>query len=138
MYFYIRGSSIVASVDPPQDEELVQLSDAEKIAALIIYEALEASGVDVSTIHYERTEEYLKVVADRFFCFCRLKLSGRSLYIELTISSKDAKKLSGDPRFSGVPASQKRFTRFPLRRVEDVSLYCDVVYLAYSWGTTTA
>ena len=136
MYFYIAGSKIVASAVPLLSAP-VHLSKPEETAAVIVYSVLEEHGVSSSSFHYERTDEYLKIVAHDYFCFCRLKLTGRSFYIELTISSKDAKRLSSDPRFSAVSLAKKRFTRIPISCAEDVSIYSDVVFLAFVWGTTT-
>lgn len=113
----------------------------EEAAVKYIFAALEEGGVDTSELFFDRTEEYLKIVADKVYrlCFCRLKLSGQARYMELTIYAKDAKALADDPRFSGVDLSKNsRFTRIPIACAEDVKQYADVIRLAYVWGTTTA
>lgn len=135
----INGASISVSDAPTIEAPVNNIYDNE-VSAAIVRAILEENGVDVSSLKYEETSEYLKIVTADIYklCFCRLKFSGQSHYIELTISAKDGKTLADDPRFAGIDVAKKRFTRIPVSGVEDVRKYEDVIYLAYVWGTTTA
>lgn len=129
---------------PEAPAEAVSVSpdpeDEEAAAVKYIFAALEESGVDTSALFFDRTAEYLKIVADKTYqlCFCRVKMSGQSRYIELTISAKDAKAYANDPRFNGIKLAERRFTRIPIVSAEDIQQYADIIQLAYVWGTTTA
>lgn len=135
----INGASISVSDAPTIETPVNNIYDNE-VSSAIVLAILEENGVDVSSLKYEDTAEYRKIVTADIYklCFCRLKFSGQSHYIELTISAKDGKALANDPRFAGIDVAKKRFTRIPVCGVEDVRKYEDVIYLAYVWGTTTA
>ena len=127
-----KGPAEAVSAPAPEDEE--------EAAVKYVFAALEEGGVDTSALFFDRTAEYLKIVADKRYqlCFCRVKMSGQSRYIELTISAKDAKAYANDPRFNGIKLADKRFTRISIASAEDIPQYADIIRLAYVWGTTTA
>lgn len=134
MFFYMKRGAIIASPEPIAEEPVVMSSD-ETVAAEAVFAALAEADISASDVSFERAKDYLKVCAGSDICFCRLKLSGRSLYIELSLSSADMKELSGDPRFASVAPSQKRFTRLPLHGAGDVAGYSDLIPRAFRWAT---
>ena len=131
------GGKIEISENPAETEAAVNHDN--DVAAAIVFDILEKNGIDVSALALEDTADYTKIItADAYkLCFCRLKFSGQSRYIELTISAKDGKTLADDPRFDGIDVAKKRFTRIPVSDVDSIRNYADVIHLAYVWGTTT-
>jgi len=131
------GATIEVSSGEPEAQAV---NHDDEAAAAIVFDILKERGIDTSLLTTDPATDYLKVItADAYkLCFCRLKLSGQSRYIELTISAKDAKALSDDPRFEGIVLAKKRFTRIPVSGIADITKYADVIHLAYVWGTTTA
>jgi hypothetical protein len=124
----------------PEDPELVFVED-ERVGVEAVFSALESGGIDSAKVFFERTEDYLKLLVkverDGVMLprdFCRLKLSGRSLYISLPISSRDAKSLSSDARFIGLDIGKKRYSKIPLNTPSDIVSLSDVVLLGYRWG----
>lgn len=136
----VEGGTIGVRSTPECKNSASMPKNDEEAAIKYIFSALEEGGVDVSTLFFDRTAEYLKIVSDKIYqlCFCRVKMFGQSRYIELTISAKDAKLYADDPRFNGINLAGKRFTRIPISSAEDIPQYADVIRLAYTWGTTTA
>lgn len=131
------GGKIEISEKPFEKEVAVNYDN--DVAAAVVFDILEKNGVDVSALTLESAADYAKIITSDVYklCFCRLKFSGQSFYIELTISAKDGKALADDPRFDGIDVAKKRFTRIPMSGVDDIRNYADVVHLAYVWGTTT-
>lgn len=114
----------------------IELNKDEVAAVEYIISLLKSYQADVSKLSLEHTQEYLKLCYGMFRgVFCHLKLRGRSFYMELTISSKQAKQLNGDPRFSSISLAQKRFTRIPIVSISDIPLFADVIVSAFQWGT---
>lgn len=112
------------------------LTNEEHLATTLVIDILKPNGVVLSKLSFDRTEEYLKLCYGKYkLVFCRFKLCGRALYMELTISAKQAKRLKEDPRFLTVKLAQKRFTRIPIMCVSDIPLYSDVILGAFQWGT---
>ncbi len=114
-------------------EFLLQNED-EKVAVKTVMSILQKAGANLKTIHLERTQQYISMVAEKYYTFCRLKLSGEKFYMELSISAKDAKPLQDDSRFAGLEIGKRRFSRVPLISADDIPRYADVISRAYEWA----
>ena len=119
-------------VDGKLQHSDVALSSDEQTAVDIIFNELSKNGVDTNVIHFERTQEYLKIVGYKHFTFCQLALNGAAKQFSLTVQGKDQKALDDDCRFVNMDIKKGRYFRIPIDYTDDIRLYTDLIYPAFT------
>lgn len=108
------------------------LSGSEDSAVSAVERVLIGANYPVDDLVFRRAEKYLTIESSGNYPFCRMKLSGSSLYIELCICDPvDIERLSAIPIYSELSRSSQKFTRFYINGPSDVEKFSDGLISAF-------